>query len=135
MAGSRAWYKYTDDDDAEYAVELDEDTGGLADLGFAAYASGDDIDLLPKGMKMRYVNATQTSGIGAGFRSRPFPCGSTEAPAFANKDATFTINGLSYVVSSTRGEKKRRAKAIATGLSGPSPTVGQGTSGGGGGGG
>lgn len=135
MAGSRAWYIYTDDDDAEYAVELDEDTGAATDLGFTAYTAGQDVELLPRGMKMRYVNTVQTSGTGAGFRGRPFPCGTTEAPAFANKDATLTINGLSYVVTSTRGEKKRRAQAVATGLSGSSSTVGGGSGGGGGGGG
>jgi len=132
MAGSRAWYVYTDDDDQEFAVELDEDTGSLTDLGFAAYTPEADVDLLPRGMKMRYVNTVQTSGAGAGYRARPFPCGTTTAAAFANKDATFTVNGLNYVVTSTRGEKKRRAKAVPTGLTGNSPTVGGGVGAGGG---
>lgn len=134
MAGSRAWYIYTGDDAAEYAVELDEDTGANTALGFAAYTTGQDVELMPRGMKMRYVNAVQTSGTGAGFRSRRFPCGSTEASAFTDKDAVFTLNALQYSVTSTRGERKRRAQAVATGLGGLAPTVGTGTAQGGGGG-
>ena len=134
MAGSRAWYIYTDDSDQEFAVELDENIGGKPDLGFVAYATGQDVELLPKGMKMRYVNTVQTSGGGAGFRGRPFPCGTKEAAAFTNKDATFLINALNYTVTSTRGERKRRAKAVATGLEGPGNEVGESTGSGGGGG-
>lgn len=81
---------------------------------------------------MRYVNAVQTSGEGAGFRYRPFPCGTVDSDLFSGEDSTFEINNLEYSVTSTRGEKSRKPTAINSGLSGESSTVGTGTGGGGG---
>ena len=130
MAGSRAWYVYTDDDEEEYGVELDEDTGTLVGLGFTAYTGESALDQLPRGTFMRYINAVQTSGTGAGFRSRSFPCGADDAPLYDGTQTTFTINGLNYAVSSTRGEKSRKPTASPTGLQGTSSTVGQGGQGG-----
>lgn len=124
MPGSRAWYVYTDDDDEQYGVELDEDTGSLVGLGFKAYTGAPALDQLPRGTFMRYINAVQTSGAGAGFRSRSFPCGTDKAPLFDGTRTTFTINGLNYAVSSTRGEKSRKPTASPTGLQGASATVG-----------
>lgn len=127
MSGSRAWFVYTDDDETDSAVLLDEDTGGLAGLGFTPYNGTPPLDLLPKGFKMRYVNAVQTSGSGAGFRYRAFPCGSEDSTIYSGTTPTFTINGLSYSVTSTRGERSRKPTAINTGLIGASPTVGTST--------
>lgn len=124
MAGSRAWFVYVDDDEAEYGVELDEDTGSCPELGFEPYTGTPALTQLPRGTKMRYVNAIQTTGEGAGFRSRPFPCGSTEASAYTGTTPTFEVNDLSYAVTSTRGEKTRKPTATNTGLVGPSPIVG-----------
>lgn len=135
MAGSRAWFIYNDDDGQDYAVQLDEDTGSLAGLGFTPYTGAPPLDQVPRGFKMRYVNAVQTSGTGAGFRSRAFPCGTDTAPLYDGELATFTINGLTYAVSSTRGEKVRKPTAFNTGLQGASPTVGVGAAPGAGGGG
>lgn len=131
MAGSRAWFIYVDDDDTQSAVMLDEDIGSLDGLGFEPYTGSIVLDLLPKGFKMRYVNAVQTSGDGAGFRYRSFPCGTDDADIYSGDVTTFTINGLTYAVTSTRGERARKPVAIATGLQGASATVGVGTAGGG----
>lgn len=132
MAGSRAWFVYVDDDDTSSAVLLDEDTGGLAGLGFTPYNGTTPLDPLPKGFKMRYVNAVQTTGSGAGFRYRSFPCGSDDAAIYSGTTPTFSINGLTYAVTSTRGEKSRKPTAVNTGLVGASPTVGTSTGTGGG---
>lgn len=133
MAGSRSWFIYVDDDDTQSAVLLDDDTGTLAGLGFQAYTGAVPLDPLPKGFKMRYVNAVQTSGAGAGFKYRSFPCGSDDAAIYSGATPTFTLNGLTYAVTSTRGERSRKPTAINTGLVGASPTVGTSTGGGGGG--
>jgi hypothetical protein len=125
MAGSRRWYAYVDDDDEASAVMLDEDTGNLEGLGFEPYTGEPILDLLPKGFRMRYVNAVQTTGAGAGFRYRSFPCGSDDAPIYAGTTPTFEINGLTYAVTSTRGERSRKPTALNTGLTGASPTVGE----------
>lgn len=130
MAGSRAWFVYVDDEEAEYGVELDEDTGLLDVFGFTAYTGSPALEQLPRGTFMRYVNAVQTSGAGAGFRYRSFPCGTDEAPVYSGATPTFTVNGLTYAVTSTRGEKSRKPTASPTGLTGASPTVGLSGSGG-----
>lgn len=124
MAGSRRWYVYVDDDGTESAVMLDEDTGTLAGLGFEVYTGAPVLDLLPKGFKMRYVNAVQTSGSGSGFRYRPFPCGTDDADIYSGDVTTFTHNGLTYATTSTRGERSRKPTVVNTGLVGASPTVG-----------
>jgi hypothetical protein len=129
MAGSRRWYVYSDDDGTDSAVMLDEDTGGLDGLGFEVYTGEPILDLLPKGFKMRYVNAVQTSGAGAGFRYRSFPCGSDDADIYSGDITTFTHNGLTYSVTSTRGERSRKPVVVNTGLIGESPTVGESTGG------
>lgn len=124
MAGSLRWYVYTADDGEEFGALLDEDTGNLEALGFTPVLAETDIDPLPKGFKMRYVNAVQTTGSGAGFRYRSFACGDADATLFSGETKVFTINGLSYEVTSTRGERSRRPRSTNSGLIGSSPTVG-----------
>lgn len=126
MAGSRRWYVYTDDDGDDWGVELDEDTGSLSGLGFTAVTTSTELNTLPRGVTMRTLNAVQTSGDGAGYRYRKFPVGTEEATLFAGTTSTFTVNGLNYTVTSTRGEKKRKPYGSNTGLVGSSPTVGGG---------
>jgi len=124
MAGSRAWFSYVSDNGITYAVELDEDAGTLAALGFTRYTDSTPSTTLPSGYKMRYVNASQVSGNGAGFVSRQFPVGKPTSPLFTGGTSLFTINGLNYAVSSSKGEKQRRPKAANTGLVGNSSQVG-----------
>lgn len=126
MAGSRAWFNYVSDNGITYAVELDEDTGALPGLGFTRYTDGTPTTTLPSGWRMRYVNAAQTSGDGAGYVSRRVPVGTPASPIYSGTQSTFTLNGLSYAVSSNKGERQRRPKASNTGLIGPSSTVGEG---------
>jgi hypothetical protein len=130
MAGSRRWFVYNDDDGENYGVELDEDTGTLGGLDFTPYTGNPTLDQLPRGTFMRYINAVQTSGTGAGFRYRSFPCGTDTATLYDGTQATFTINGLNYSVTSTRGERSRKPTANNSGLQGASPTVGVGGAGG-----
>jgi len=127
MAGSRRWFVYTDDDDQLNAVQLDEDLGNNEEFGFEPYTGEPVMDLLPKGFRMRYVNAVQTTGAGAGFRYRSFPCGQAESGVYSGETSTFQVNGLTYAVTSTRGEKGRKPVALNTGLIGSSPTVGTST--------
>lgn len=130
MAGSRRWYKYTTDQGLVYGVELDEDKGGVTSAGFTPVTDADNLTTLPQGTKMRGVNAVRTTGPGAGFVSEFQPCGTTAATLFAGTTKTFTRNGQTYSVSSTRGEYTRRPKALNTGLTGASPTVATGGGGG-----
>lgn len=130
MTGSRRWYIYTDDDDTQSAVQLDEDLGNNAGFGFEVYTGTTPLDTLPQGFKMRYVNAVQVTGAGAGFRYRKFPCGSDDADIYSGDTPSFTINELTYNVTSTRGEKSRKPTVTNTGLIGSSPTVGTSTGGG-----
>lgn len=124
MAGSLAWFVYTSDDDTEYAVLLDEDTGNFEETGFTPYTGETLLDLLPKGFRMRYVNAVQRTGAAAGFRSRQVACGTAEAGLFSGETSSFILNNLGYSVTSTRGERSRRPSASNSGLIGSSPTVG-----------
>jgi len=124
MAGSRRWYVYFDDDGDPFGVQLDEDAGSNPGLGFTPVSADVAVDPLPKGTTMRYINAVQTSGDGAGFRYRSFACGTDDSPLYSGDQVVFSVNGLNYAVTSTRGEKKRKPVALNTGLVGASPTVG-----------
>lgn len=126
MAGSRAWFVYVADDDTNYAVELDEDSGSINTAGFTPYTGEPALDLPPQGFKMRYVNAVQTTGDGAGFRSRRIYCGTSQADLYDGTSTTVEVNDLQYAVSSTRGERMRKPKALPTGLQGQSAIVGVG---------
>ena len=127
MAGSLAWYKYIDDQDKVWGVQLDENLGSLTGAGFTAVGATDDLETMPRGMKMRGVNAAQISGSGAGFVSRFWAWGSRSAGIYVGTTKTFTVNGLTYATSSSRGETKRKPKSLATGQTGSSSTVGGGT--------
>lgn len=131
MAGSLAWYKYIDDQDKVWGVQLDEDLGGLVGAGFAAVGANDDLETMPRGMKMRGVNAVQTSGAGAGYVSRFWACGSRTSEIYVGTTKTFTVNNQTYSTSSSRGESKRKPKSVATGQTGKSSVVGGGGSSGG----
>lgn len=126
MAGSRSWFIYEDDDENQYAVEMDEDLAGVEGSGFVAYSGAEALTLPPKGLRMRYVNAVQTSGSGAGYRSRRVFCATTEATLYGGTTTTFELNGLNYSVTSKRGERARIPTATNTGLVGESNTVGDG---------
>ena len=73
---------------------------------------------------MRYVNAVQRTGAGAGFRYRRVYCGTADSDLFSGDVSNFVLNGLGYTVTSTRGERQRRPLSGNSGLVGDSPTVG-----------
>jgi hypothetical protein len=127
MAGSRRTFVYVDGDENAYAVVLDEDVGNNQLFGFEPYTGTPVLDPPPQGFRMRYINAVQTTGAGAGFRYRKFACGSEESDLYSGDVSVFTVNGLTYSVTSTRGERSRRPTATNTGLVGSSPTVGTST--------
>lgn len=124
MAGSLRWFIYEDDDDNQYAVLLDENVGGFDATGFQPYEGGVALDPLPIGFKMRYVNAVQRTGAGAGFRYRRVYCGTADSDLFSGEVSNFILNNLGYTVTSTRGEKQRRPLSGNSGLEGQSSTVG-----------
>ena len=128
MAGSLIEAVYTNDDEEQYAVKIDEDRARLVALGFSIYTGTPILDRPPQGFKMRYVNAVKTTGDGAGYERIAVPCGSSEqSSVYSGTATTFVLNGHTYAVTSTRGEKKRVPTAFNTGLQGASPTVGVGT--------
>lgn len=122
MTGSMKWYKYLDDQDKEWGVFLDETTGSVGALGFEAVTSSDQIDQLPRGHSMRYINATKmTGGGGAGFVQSRYPVGSLDATAWTEQNVTLTVGGSTYVKTSSRGEARRLVIDKNTGLTGPTP--------------
>ena len=116
MSGSRAWYNYLSDNGVTYAVELDVNTGDLGALGFTAFAGTAATTPLPQGWEMRHINVVKLSGDGAGFVSRRIPCGTATSTAYSGAVSTITRDSIPYAISSTRGERQRRPKAVETGL-------------------
>jgi hypothetical protein len=103
MAGSLKWMVYTTDEGTPYAVFVDESNGNAN--GFADYASATALlETLPRGIKMRYVNAISvTAGSPS---SRQFYVGSLASDAWTAPTGLIA-NGITYRVTSKRGEKKR----------------------------
>lgn len=98
MSGSIKWQVYTDDTGEDYAVKLDESNG--AALGFGDY-TGQNIGVLPRGFKMRGVNAiNQEDG-----RRRFFPVGTQDTQVYAVRGTVLTLDSVQWAVTSRRGEK------------------------------
>lgn len=108
MAGSIKWQIYTDDQGNQFGVRLDESNGEAT--GFADY-TGEAILPLPRGWKMRYINAVDAEG-----GTRQIPVGTVDHPLFTGAEYTVTILGRLYEVTSTRGEQKVLPRARDTGL-------------------
>lgn len=108
-SGSRKWMLYTSDDGSRYAVNIDEGNGEA--LGFDDYTAGvgESGNVLPRGFQMRYVNATTATGI-----RRRFWVGKPDNEVYTGAAPSVTIDGVTYNVSSTRGEKKTRPVAFDT---------------------
>lgn len=122
MTGSVRWYKYIDDRDNTWGVLLDETTASTPSLGFEAVTTGDDLDQLPRGHKMRWVNATKlTGGGGQGFVQSQFPVAKLEATAWTGTNTILTVGGSTYAITSLRGEQRRLVIASNTGQTGPTP--------------
>jgi hypothetical protein len=112
MAGSLKWMVYTTDEGNPYAVQIDESNGEAN--GFADYASGTALlETLPRGINMRYVNAISVTPDSPS--SRQFKVGSLLSDAWTAPSG-FIANGITYRVTSKRGEKKRIPFPQDTGL-------------------
>lgn len=109
MSGSRKWMLYESDDGTRYVVEIDEGNGEA--LGFADYTGGlgESTQLLPKGFQMRYINTRTATGV-----RRRFWVGTATTDQYTGVAPSVTIDGVTYNVSSTRGEKRRTPIAIDT---------------------
>jgi hypothetical protein len=127
MAGSRTWKSYTADNGTLYSVETDESNAEAT-----ITSDGSDTPLLatrtanspakPCGLKMRYVNASLSTnanirrkfyvGTAAAMVAAAADGATISAPVYpaagdaVGTDATWSIRSL-------RGEKSRRAPAVA----------------------
>lgn len=111
MAGSIKWFQYVDNDGVLHGVKLDKSNAGV--LGFVDPSA--TLDPLPRGWKMRKVNCIATTGEGAGWYRRSFPCGRPDATAYTTS-ATFIAAGITWQPVSTSGESKRRTFVFDTNL-------------------
>jgi hypothetical protein len=107
-SGSKKWQLYTADSGVQYAVNIDEGNGEA--LGFADFAAGTTgVQTLPRGIRMRYVNARNAEG-----RTRRFWVGTPTQTNFLN-GGTFTIDEVEWTVTAPRGEVRTLPYAIDTG--------------------
>lgn len=124
MAGSKRWFGYTSDLGVQWAVELDESTYENAALGFTPIDLGNDGPvrnnrILKLGgtrpLGPRYVNAQATNANGNTVRRR-FYLGSPDADIFTGEILTVTVDGLTFSVTSKRGERSTVPPVGDTGL-------------------
>lgn len=111
MAGSVKWMNYTADDGTAYSTLIDESNGilfGFTDVGGATASA----EVMPKYLKMRRVNLKSADGKA----NRSVPVGSVTNDYFTGVSSVVTLNGINYNVTSTTGEKRRRAYSLDTGL-------------------
>ena len=108
MAGSVKWMIYTADDTNTYSVLVDESNG--EQTGFLDVTGTADPGQIPRYMKMRAVNGVSSTG-----QRRSIPVGDP-TNALWTSGGSFTIGGVTYNVTSRRGEKSRFVLALDTGL-------------------
>lgn len=113
MAGSIKWMVYTKDDLSTCAMRVDESNGEQG--GFADVTADGAPDECPKSLKPRYVNGVDASGGGRLIIGDP-------TNALYVTGGTFTANGRTFSVTSSRGEKARKVIAADTGLLDGDPT-------------
>jgi len=119
--GSRRAFGYSDDTGREWAVNIDETHGEVADLGFeqnvadATNEAGRFLRVTGKiPLAPRYILTTQTNGDTVG-RTQKFYVGSTDAAIWGNQ-VDITVDGVEYRVTSKVGEHRRVPPATDTGL-------------------
>lgn len=111
MAGSLKDMIYTADNGDQFFTRIDESNGELAGFADVTVAGVPGIEL-PRGLKMRYINLVNV----AGTRRLRIPVGTPDNDLFTGVASVIGIDGENFVVSSSRGEKRRRARNIDTGL-------------------
>lgn len=111
MAGSRIWYMYRVDTGSGYAVFLDKSNYLNSDLGFERLQSGQNLLILPKGIRMRYALTYQAD---APSRKRRFYIGTIAKynELIVNRVISAPIVGgidsnVNWIVTALRGEKRR----------------------------
>lgn len=122
--GSRRWFQYTDDLSLTWAVELDESTYETALLGFTiidvgAQSPGAQGRVLQvsasRPLSMRYVNAQSTDGATGEVSRKRFYIGSTAALQNVFNAGNISVDGITWSVSSVRGEQRVAIPALDTG--------------------
>lgn len=113
MAGSRKWMVYTLDSGDTCALKVDESNGEQG--GFADVTADGAPALCPQGLKPRYVNGIDASGGGT------LKIGDPTLPLYLD-GGTWTANGRTFSVTSSRGEKLPKVVAIDTGVTDGDPT-------------
>lgn len=102
-----AYYVYTTDGGTEYSVRLASYFGDNEDLGFGA--RDDTKPLLPKGSKMRYVNALDfTTG-----NRRKVPVGTNDSDIFTGVATSVDLKFYGDAVANTFDVTSRRGEKIA----------------------
>lgn len=119
MAGSRRWFGYKDGQGNDWAVELDESTYENAAFGFTGVASSvvasGRIIRSNKPVRMRYVLGQAINASGETVR-RKFYCGDVTAPAYNGSLGTVIVDGVTYSITSTAGEKRMVVPAFDTAI-------------------
>lgn len=113
MAGSLKWMVYQQDNGAECAMRIDESNGEQG--GFTDVTTDGTPPECPKSLKPRYVNGVDANGGGRLLIGDP-------ANELYTDGGTFTANGRTFSITSSRGEKGRRVIAADTGVQDGDPT-------------
>lgn len=111
MAGSKKYMVYKADNNANYAVQIDESNGEVAD--FEDYSplfqiGGTDLPLLPRGMTMRYANVTRegtSRKIWVGKPNSPIVLGSVVSILLSFFGVGSFAQSVAWAVSSIVSEK------------------------------
>jgi len=111
MAGSLKDMIYTADDGSKFFVRIDESNGEAAGFADVTEAGVPSVGL-PRGLQMRYVNAISVTNP----RTKRLYVGTATNDLFTGATSVIGIDGENFVVSSSRGEKRRRARNVDTGL-------------------
>lgn len=114
MTDSRRWFRYEADNGNAYAVELDESNSETTIGGAAAFSnlSGGE-GLLPGRFKMRYLNAYDQANP---LRRRRFFVGTAAAFGAISSQSTIVSGSITWVITSTRGERAAMPARSDTGL-------------------
>jgi hypothetical protein len=116
--GSKTSFGYFAGSGQEYAVLLDESNAESADLALAPpSAAALPVMNVTKGfpVKPRYVNCYRINSDGETVRRR-FIVGTAAQFAVLEGQATVTVSGFAYFITSLVGEKGRRLPSIDTGI-------------------
>lgn len=117
MSGSIKWMIYKADDGNNYATRHDESNGEA--LGFDDYDALSTADPIPKGLRMRRVNAVNTADSA---HRRTFAVGKVDSPAYVTRNFVFASNGSNWQVTSSLGERVVRPFHFDTALQDGDPT-------------